>query len=121
MKNLFLLLLAFGYVALTVYYQAIQRLPIWFLYLVIASNVISFLCYGLDKLAAVKQWQRTPEKHFYALALLTGWPGSVLGQVMFNHKTTKASFRRWFYFMSIINVMTTLAYLFWEQIISRLN
>lgn len=77
----------------------------WSLYLLATSNLLSFIFYSMDKLAAIKHWQRTPEKHFYALALLSGSPASVLGQIAFNHKTCKASFRRWFYFMSIVNVI----------------
>jgi len=113
MKNIFLLILAVIYIAAVIYYQSIQLLPIWVVYLLIASNTLSFLFYGMDKLAAIKHWQRTPEKHFYCLALLSGWPASLLGQIVFNHKTSKASFRRWFYMMSLINIGSVVAYLFY--------
>lgn len=116
MKNLLLLLISTAYIAFIFYYQSIQRLPLWSLYLLATSNLLSFIFYGMDKLAAIKHWQRTPEKHFYALALLSGWPASVLGQIAFNHKTSKASFRRWFYFMSVVNVIIVMGYLlYWPN------
>lgn len=117
MKNLFLLIIATVYVGLVVYFQSIQRLPAWSIYWLIGVNVLSFICYGIDKLAAIKQWQRTPEKHFYIFALFSGWPGSVIGQLIFNHKTTKVSFRRWFYSMVIFNISAVLMYLFGSQTI----
>ncbi|WP_160063062.1 DUF1294 domain-containing protein [Psychromonas sp. L1A2] len=111
MKNLLLLLISTAYIAFIFYYQSIQWLPVWTLYLLVITNLLSFIFYGMDKLAAIKCWQRTPEKHFYCLALLSGWPASILGQIVFNHKTTKVSFRRWFYFMSLINLTTVVGYL----------
>ena len=111
MKNLLLLLISTAYIVFIFYYQSIQRLPMWSLYLLAITNLLSFIFYGMDKLAAIKHWQRTPEKHFYVLALLSGWPASVFGQVVFNHKTSKVSFRRWFYFMSLVNATTVVGYL----------
>lgn len=113
MKNIFLLILGVIYIALVIYYQSIQALPLWGVYLLVASNILSFLFYGMDKLAAIKHWQRTPEKHFYCLALLSGWPASILAQIVFSHKTSKVSFRRWFYMMSLINIGLVVAYLFY--------
>ncbi|MEL0659205.1 DUF1294 domain-containing protein [Psychromonas arctica] len=111
MKNLLLLLTSTAYIVFIFYYLSIQRLPMWSLYLLAITNLLSFIFYGMDKLAAIKHWQRTPEKHFYVLALLSGWPASVLGQIVFNHKTSKVSFRRCFYFMSLVNATTVVGYL----------
>ena len=105
MKNLFLLMISCIYIASIFYYQSIQQLPFWSIYFLLGSNILSFIFYGMDKLAAVKDWQRTPERHFYLLALCAGWPGSILGQIVFNHKTTKQRFRRWFYMMSLLNIL----------------
>ena len=117
MKNLLLLILSGFYIAALVYYQSIERLPLWFLNFFIACNALSFIFYGMDKLAAVKGWQRTRERHFYILALCGGWPGSVLGQIAFHHKTSKVSFRRWFYFMSVINLLLMTWYLFYFNVL----
>jgi len=111
MKPFLLLIIAAFYIVSVVYSHSIQWLPLWFMVFFIACNIISFIFYGIDKLAAIKYWQRTPEKHFYVLALLGGWPGSILGQIVFNHKTSKISFRRWFYIMSSANVVLMTYYL----------
>ncbi|TEW53332.1 DUF1294 domain-containing protein [Psychromonas sp. RZ22] len=106
-------MIAVTYSAFIVYYQSIQLLPIIFLYFLVASSLLSFLFYGIDKIAAIKNWRRTPEKYFHLLALCSGWPGSILGQLLFHHKTTKASFRAWFYLMSLLNMSIVLLYFFY--------
>ena len=111
MKNILLLLIAMIYLALIVYYQTIDRLPVFLLYVLVVSNAISFILYGVDKFAAIKHKQRVPEKYFYSLALFFGWPASLLGQMIFNHKTTKARFRWRFYAMSLVNLISIALYI----------
>lgn len=105
MKNITLLLIAAIYGCAIIYYQSIQLLPVIFVYLIVIVNSVSFVLYGVDKLAAIKSKSRVPEKYFYYLALLCGWPASLLGQMIFNHKTTKTIFRRWFFTMMWINLL----------------
>jgi uncharacterized membrane protein YsdA (DUF1294 family) len=62
---------------------------IWF-YLII--NLCVFLIYGWDKLAAKKNWQRTPEHILLLLGLLGGAVGGLLGMLVWNHKTRKIKF-----------------------------
>lgn len=85
-----------------------------FIYLLIAINFLAVIFYGLDKLAAIKGWQRTRERHFYILALMGAWPASLLGQKLFNHKTTKLSFRLRFYLMLVSNLLLFAAYLYYQ-------
>ena len=110
MKNIFLLLLCSVYCLFIFYAHQQGQIPDLIVYGLCACNVVSILFYGMDKLAAMKQWQRTPEKHFYILALVGGWPGSIMGQIVFNHKTSKVSFRRWFYAMSLLNITLVVSY-----------
>lgn len=56
-------------------------------------SIISFLAYGFDKRRAQKNGRRVPEKTLHVLALLGGWPGALMGQRTFRHKTQKLSFR----------------------------
>lgn len=98
------------YCLLVFYAQQQEQITDFIVYGLFACNVVSILFYGMDKLAAIKQWQRTPEKHFYILALLGGWPGSIIGQIVFHHKTSKVSFRRWFYVMSLLNITLVVGY-----------
>lgn len=61
------------------------------------SSLLTWLIYGADKLAARKAWRRVPETTLLVLGLAGGWPGAILGQQCFRHKTQKQPFRRWFF------------------------
>jgi uncharacterized membrane protein YsdA (DUF1294 family) len=52
---------------------------------------LAFLAYGLDKSAAVADRWRWSEKSLHWIALLCGWPGALIGQHAFRHKSRKAS------------------------------
>ncbi|MCZ6837505.1 MAG: DUF1294 domain-containing protein [Planctomycetota bacterium] len=64
----------------------------WILIAYAAMSVVTILAYGLDKRKAKKNAWRTPEKTLHLLELLGGFPGALLGQVLFRHKTKKWSF-----------------------------
>lgn len=51
-----------------------------------------FIVYAIDKSAARKGGQRTPEATLLLLGLLCGWPGAVLAQQWLRHKSSKAAF-----------------------------
>jgi len=111
MKNMALLSLSLLYWLVLFYSQQQGHISDVVFYALIACNALSVIFYGMDKLAAMKQWQRTPEKHFYLLAVCGGWPGSIIGQMIFHHKTSKVSFRRWFYAMMLLNISMLSGYL----------
>ena len=56
-------------------------------------SLAAFVLYGWDKRQARRDGRRIPEKTLHRLALAGGWPGAVLGQQFFRHKTQKFSFR----------------------------
>ena len=53
---------------------------------------MTFLAYGLDKHKARKNKRRIPEKTLHVFELFGGFPGALLGQGIFRHKTKKFSF-----------------------------
>lgn len=55
-------------------------------------NAIGFISMGLDKYAAVRNKERTPEKYFFAVAVLGGGLGVMLGMLFFRHKTRHIAF-----------------------------
>ncbi len=61
--------------------------------LVVVTSVAAFLMYGWDKRQAKTEGWRVPEKRLHTLALLGGWPGAMLGQNYFRHKTQKTGFK----------------------------
>ena len=68
------------------------------------SSIIAFAVYYKDKSAAVRGTWRTPESTLHLLSLMCGWPGAIVAQQTFRHKTQKRSFRLVFWITVIINV-----------------
>ena len=64
-----------------------------YLAVVISLSLVTFVAYGFDKRRAQKGGRRVPEKTLHVMALLGGWPGALMGQQAFRHKTQKLSFR----------------------------
>ncbi len=59
-----------------------------------AINLLTFCVYGADKRRAkIPGARRVPEKTLFALALLLGSPGALLGMLVFRHKTRHWCFR----------------------------
>ena len=81
--------------------NAILVCSIWFGVMSIGTLV----AYGVDKRRAILEGQRIPERTLHILSLLGGWPGAILGQKMFRHKTVKKSFRLVFWLTVIGNVI----------------
>lgn len=69
-----------------------NRLPITVVALYACASLIAFITYALDKAAARAGRWRTQESTLHLLALIGGWPGALLAQRQFRHKTAKASF-----------------------------
>lgn len=61
--------------------------------LVILGSVAGFLAFGWDKFRAGRERSRVSEKLLHLISALGGWPGAVLGQQYFRHKTLKVRFR----------------------------
>lgn len=59
---------------------------------IIIVNIISFIIYGIDKLLAIKHLYRISEIALITLSFLGGSIGSILGMVIFHHKTKKIKF-----------------------------
>jgi len=57
------------------------------------ASVISFAAYGLDKRSSMRGARRVPERSLHLIDLLGGWPGGLVAQRVFRHKTRKLSFQ----------------------------
>ena len=71
----------------------------------LVTSVSSFIAYGIDKSAAGTNRRRVQESTLHWLAVFGGWPGAMLAQRMFRHKTQKRSFRRVFWLTVVVNVI----------------
>ena len=68
-----------------------------YLTVVAVMSFVTFLAYGRDKGQAATGGRRIPERTLHLMAFLGGWPGAILGQRQFRHKTQKISFRSVFW------------------------
>ena len=58
-----------------------------------AFSALSFLAFGWDKWRASRSGSRVAELTLVLLGALGGWPGGLLGMLMFRHKTAKWTFQ----------------------------
>jgi uncharacterized membrane protein YsdA (DUF1294 family) len=64
-----------------------------FVWLALTSCIV-FLLFGYDKWKAGRSGQgRVSEFHLVLLGAVGGWPGGLLGMLVFRHKTSKFSFQ----------------------------
>ncbi|UJJ33236.1 DUF1294 domain-containing protein [Halopseudomonas maritima] len=69
-----------------------QHLP-WPLLAYLLVSIVSFIQYAMDKRSAETGRWRTPENTLHITELLGGWPGALVAQQVFRHKTRKLSFQ----------------------------
>jgi uncharacterized membrane protein YsdA (DUF1294 family) len=70
-------------------------------------SVLAFFMYWADKRKARADAWRTPENILHAVELAGGWPGALIAQQVFRHKTRKVSFQVLFW------VIVALHQVFW--------
>lgn len=80
------------------------KMKLFLLYL-ISINGISFLLFGIDKLLAIKNKRRIPEKELFTIATIGGAFGGLFAMLVFNHKISKTFFMWRFMFIFIVNVV----------------
>jgi uncharacterized membrane protein YsdA (DUF1294 family) len=70
-------------------------------------SILAFLLFGYDKGAAGSRGTRVPESVLLLVTLAGGWPGTLLAQRVFRHKTIKATFNRKLVMVVILSIATT--------------
>jgi uncharacterized membrane protein YsdA (DUF1294 family) len=84
-------------------------------------SLVSLLLYWQDKQQARTQAWRTPEKVLHASELLGGWPGALLAQQLFRHKTRKVTYQLVFWGIVLAHQVFWIGYLFlaghWRAVI----
>jgi uncharacterized membrane protein YsdA (DUF1294 family) len=73
--------------------------------LVLVMSIVTFVIYGFDKRRAGSGGRRVPERTLHIMAFLGGWPGALLAQRQFRHKTRKVSFLMAFSVVVILHVI----------------
>lgn len=75
-------------------------------------SVVTFFLYWNDKRKARAEQWRTPENVLHALELAGGWPGALLAQQAFRHKTRKVSFQLVFWIIVLLHQVFWIDHLF---------
>ncbi|WP_070988899.1 DUF1294 domain-containing protein [Halofilum ochraceum] len=73
-------------------------------------SVVSFVMYALDKAAAKRGGWRTTEASLHLVELIGGWPGALVAQRVFRHKTRKQPFQ-FIFWSAVVANMVALAWL----------
>ena len=73
---------------------------IWFLLI----NALTTGMYGADKMAARKGLRRVPEATLLVFGVTGGWPGAIVGQQLFRHKTQKQPFKTYFFISVVVSI-----------------
>lgn len=109
----------FCYLLLALAAVASALLPHPLVMWLLLASVLTFVIYAGDKMAARKSWRRVPESTLLVLGLVGGWPGAVLSQQLFRHKTQKQPFKTYFFITALLNIGVMVAlYWFYPNVIS---
>jgi uncharacterized membrane protein YsdA (DUF1294 family) len=76
------------------------------------ASAAAFVAYALDKAAARRNRRRTRESTLHAFGLAGGWPGALLAQAAFHHKTSKQSFQAAFWITVFLNGASLATFLY---------
>ena len=87
---------------------SMQNIIIYF----IIINLIGFFIMWLDKRKAKKGAWRIPEKNLFIITGLGGGIGTIAGMYIFRHKTQKLGFVIGFPFITILEIITILYFIF---------
>lgn len=77
-----------------------------------ACSIASITQYGVDKSRAIQGRRRIPEKSLLLVALAGGWPGALIAQSWFRHKTRKQPYQRRLLTMIALNTFILMG-VFW--------
>jgi uncharacterized membrane protein YsdA (DUF1294 family) len=80
-----------------------------------AASIAAAIVYRLDKSAAARNVWRTSETMLHVMALIGGWPGALVAQQVFRHKSRKLSFRFAFWTTVVVNC-AALTFLAWMRV-----
>lgn len=89
-----------------------QGLAVWIIASYCTFSLLTFVLYGLDKRHAIKGRWRISEKSLQLWALVGGWPGALLAQQMFRHKSQKRAFIVVLWLAIMINASVFIYYLY---------
>ena len=93
----------------------LRGVPAWADLLYAGASALCFAFYAIDKSAARAGRGRISESMLLSLGFVGGWPGAIVAQQLFRHKTAKRAFRIRFW----LSVVANIALFAWMTIAAR--
>jgi len=75
-------------------------------------SFLAFISYGIDKRNAIKGRWRVSERTLHLWTVIGGWPGALVAQKIFRHKTQKRPFIMMLWLGIIANISVFSYYLY---------
>ncbi|HEX4056800.1 MAG TPA: cold shock and DUF1294 domain-containing protein [Galbitalea sp.] len=85
--------------------EALWHPHFWVFLIYLGTSLICVLIYWADKSAAARGRWRVSESALLLLGLAGGWPGAIIAQRLFHHKTRKGSFQAAFAGSVVVNIL----------------
>jgi len=103
-------LLAAVFIAALIALVAAGRIPWLVPPVYVGVSLLTFIVYAFDKSAAMNRRWRTTEQTLHLLSLLGGWPGALIAQRMFQHKSKKPGFQVVFWMIVAMHCAAAFAF-----------
>ncbi len=97
------MLLAILFSALLAHLVGSGQIPMVVAVVYLAASLVTFMTYALDKGAAQSGQWRTQENTLHLMGIAGGWPGAIVAQQLFRHKSSKRKFQKKFWLTAMIN------------------
>jgi uncharacterized membrane protein YsdA (DUF1294 family) len=95
-------------------FAAAGVLPTWVAIWYAVASLIAFAAYAADKGQAGAEGPRISERALHALEAMGGWPGALVAQRQFRHKTRKTRFQVIFWLIVTAHVGAAAAWLYFR-------
>lgn len=105
-------LTAGGFFAVLMFAVFAIPLPTWILAPYAVMSIVTFTVYGSDKSAAVYGRRRVPEATLHWCEMLGGWPGALIAQEYYHHKSAKRSYQALFWGIVGLHLLLLVGYSF---------
>lgn len=97
------LVAAVGYLAVVAILVLFEKLPAVVFGVYVGMSALTFIAYAVDKSAARNNRWRTKESTLHILGLAGGWPGALVAQQVYRHKSKKQTFQAAFWLTVVVN------------------
>ena len=84
-------------------------------------SILTMFLYGTDKAHAATHRWRVPELYFHILEMMGGWPGALIAQNDFRHKTRPSAYLWILWGIITIHMMAWGIYFYWASISPSAN